>query len=235
MKLGKARRQDHVGVAAGEVEAYLRSHPDFFNERLDLLESLKVPHPCGEAVSLVSRQLDLLRDKNRRLQMQLNDILQIARDNDSLARRIHQLTLSLLDATSLDDALGGLRWLLHECFQADFVTVRLLEPAMIDSPIADLAIPPDCPEASRFRHILEGGRPECGQPTALQGELLFGKDAREVMSYALVPLQHAGLKGLLAIGSRNSSRFEAGMGHLFLNQMGDIVAARLVALLQALP
>lgn len=221
-------------MAEADIEAYLRTHPDFFHRHLELLESLKIPHPSGEAVSLVSRQLDMLRDKNRRLQLQLNDILQIARDNDSLARRIHQLTLCLLDASSVDDALGGLRWLLHECFQADFVAVRLLEP-VIDSPIADLCIPPDCAEASHFQHVLESGNPECGQPNELQSELLFGSEAREVLSYALVPLQHAGLKGLLAIGSRSASRFEVGMGHLFLNQMGEIVAARLVALLKSPP
>ncbi len=234
MKLSKAQRQEQPSVTAADVEAYLRSHPDFFHQHLELLETLRIPHPSGEAVSLVSRQLGVLRDKNRRLQMQLNDILQIARDNDSLARRIHQLTLSLLDATSLDDALGGLRWLLHECFQADFVAVRLLEP-VIDSPIADLCIPPDCAEVDHLRHVLESGKPECGQPTPFQAEVLFGSEGPDVMSFALVPLQHAGLKGVLAIGSRNASRFEAGMGHLFLNQMGDIVAARLVALLKGLP
>lgn len=234
MKFGKAQRKETPGLAAADVEAYLRTHPDFFHQHLDLLETLRVPHPCGDAVSLVLRQLDVFRDKNRRLQVQLNDILQIARDNDSLARRIHQLTLSLLDAASVDDALGGLRWLLYECFQADFIAVRLLEP-VIDSPIADLCIPPDCAEATHFEQVLASGKAECGRPNDLQAQLLFGGEAHEVLSYALVPLQHAGLKGLLAIGSRSASRFEAGMGHLFLNQMGDIVAARLVALLKALP
>jgi uncharacterized protein len=233
-KLNKAQRHESDEIPAADVEAYLRRHPDFFSLHLDLLETLKLPHPCGEAVSLVTRQIDLLRERNRRLQLQLNDILQIARDNDALARRIHQLTLSLLDATSLDDGLAGLRWLLHECFQADFVAVRLLQP-IIDSPIADLCLPPDCSEISHFQNVLESGKPECGEPTQEQTALLFGELAEEVRSIALVPLQHAGLKGLLAIGSRNSSRFEAGMGHHFLMQMGEIVAARFVSLLAAQP
>lgn len=233
-KVNKAQQQDMEEMSVQEVESYLRRHPDFFAQHLDLLESLKLPHPCGEAVSLISRQIDLLRERNRRLQVQLNDILQIARDNDALARRIHQLTLSLLDANSLDDALAGLRWLLHDCFQADFVAVRLLEP-VFDSPIADLCLPPDCSELKHFRHVLDSGKPECGEPFPEQARLLFGESADEVRSYALVPLQHAGLKGMLAIGSRNSSRFEAGMGHMFLMQMGDIVAARFVSLITAQP
>jgi hypothetical protein len=134
----------------------------------------------------------------------------------------------------LDDALAGLRWLLHECFQADFVAVRLIEP-VTDIPIANLCIPPESDELTHLRPLLDAGKPECGQPTSKKAEFLFGPDAQEVQSYALVPLQHAGLKGFLAIGSRNSSRFEAGMGHLFLSQMGEIVAARFVSLLRTLP
>ena len=230
MKLSNAHRQERDEVTASAVEAYLRRHPDFFHHHLDLLEGLKLPHPCGNAVSLVSRQIDLLREKNRKLQLQLNDILQIARDNDALFRRVHQLTLSLLDATSLDDALASLRWLLHGCFQADFVTVRLIHP-VIDSPIANLCIPPDSEELAYIQPLLESGRPECGQPASQSVEFMFGADAKEVLSYALVPLQHAGLRGFLAIGSRSSSRFQAGMGNLFLSQMGEIVAARFVSLL----
>jgi uncharacterized protein YigA (DUF484 family) len=232
MKASNAHRQERDGVTAASVEAYLRRHPDFFHHHLDLLEGLKLPHPCGSAVSLVSRQIELLRERSRKLQLQLNDLLQIARDNDALFRRAHQVTLSLLDATSLDDALAGLRWLLHGCFEADFVTVRLIRP-VIDSPIANLCIPPDSEELAYIQLLLEQGKPECGQPTLEHAEFLFGADAKEVLSYALVPLQHAGLRGFLAIGSRSPSRFQAGMGHFFLSQMGEIVAARFVSLLSS--
>jgi uncharacterized protein YigA (DUF484 family) len=194
------------------------------------LELLKLPHPCGEAVSLVTRQIEVLRDKNSRLQAQLNDILHIARENDSLLRRFHQLSIALLDAASLDDALAALRWLLSDCFQADFVGVRLIQP-IIDCPIADLCVHEDCPELEHFQQILESGKPECGKPSNEQALFLFGQNADEVESYALVPLCHAGLKGVLAIGSRDPDRFEPAMGDLFLTQMSDVVAARFVSLL----
>jgi uncharacterized protein YigA (DUF484 family) len=234
MTLSNASWMDQNDAMTAEVAAYLRDHPDFFQHHLDVLETLNVPHPSGEAVSLVSRQLELLRERNRKLHAQINDILHIARDNDALFQRIHRLTLALLDATSLDDALASLRWLLHDCFDADFVAVRLLEPR-IDCPIADLCVDAQAVETGHFRALLESGRPECGRTDAAWAAYLFGSDADEVRSHAAVPLQHAGLKGLLAIGSRDSSRFDADMGHLFLTQMGEIVAARLVALVNALP
>ncbi len=232
MKLNNVEQSGLEEITATEIEAWLSRHPDFFHHHPDLLETLRLPHPCGEAVSLVTRQIELLREKNRRLQAQLNDILQIARDNDALLRRFHQLTIALLDAASLDDALAALRWLLHDCFLADFVAVRLIQP-VIDCPIGDLCVAADCPQLAHFQEILEAGRPECGAPGKEQAEFLFGANAGEVASHALAPLQHAGLKGILAIGSRDPARFEAGMGSLFLSQMSDVVAARFVSLLAA--
>jgi len=238
MQLNNAQPSGFNEIAEEDVKDWLLRHPDFFHRHPDSLEFLKLPHPCGDAVSLVTRQIELLREKNRKLQAQLTDILQIARDNDSLLRRFHQLSIALLDAASLDDALAALRWLLHDCFQADFVAVRLIQP-VIDCPIANLCVSGDCPQLAHFKQILEAGKPECGKPNAEQAGFLFGMDAAEVESYALVPLCHAGLKGILAIGSRDPGRFQAGMGNLFLSQMGDVVAARFVSLLprggQAVP
>ncbi len=230
MKLNNIQQSGPEDLAASEIEDWLLRHPDFFQHHHECLEALKLPHPCGDAVSLVTRQIELLRDKNRKLQTQLNDILNIARENDSLLRRFHQLTLAMLDASSLEDALAALRWLLQDCFQADFVTVRLIYP-VIDCPVSNLYVSEDCPQLGHFKQILEAGKPECGKPSLEQATFLFGEDAKEAESYALMPLQHAGLKGVLAIGSRDPDRFESGMGSLFLSQMGDVVVARFVSLL----
>jgi uncharacterized protein YigA (DUF484 family) len=78
---------------------------------------------------------------------------------------------------------------------------------------------------------LDAGKPQCGRPDPDQAAFLFGAHASEVASYALVPLQHDGLRGLLAIGSRKPERFRPGMGFLFLAQLGEILAARLATLL----
>lgn len=215
-------------TTAEQVADFLRRHPGFFEDHLDLLESLKVPHPCGSAVSLVARQVEALRDKNQRLQQQLGEILQVARENDALHQRVHRLTLALLEAHGLEDALAGLRWGLREYFRADFVAVRIAQP-VIDSPVSDLAWGAD--QAEPFQDLMETGEPACGQPVAAHTWKLFGAEAGEAASWALVPLRHAGLRGLLAIGSRDAERFQAGLGLLFLAQLGETVSARLASLI----
>lgn len=214
---------------AAQVAAYLASHPDFFKDHLSLLEALRLPHESGTAVSLVARQIDVLRDKNERLLEQLDDLVQIARENDALYQRIHQLTLTLLDAKSLEDVLASLDWGLHQYFQADFVVVRLLHPA-VESPVLQLFTAEDHPLRPWAEARSEAAQPLCGKPEPEHAAYLFGESADQVGSYAVIRLHHAALRGLFAIGSRDPERFRSDMGFVFLTQMSEILASRMASL-----
>ncbi|SMF95306.1 hypothetical protein SAMN02949497_2666 [Methylomagnum ishizawai] len=227
MSAETAKRKERTRTTAREVEAYLQKHPEFFKHHLALLETLTIPHPCGDAVSLITRHIQILRERDQRLQQQMAEILQVARDNEALRERLHHLTLTLIDARSLEDALAGLKWGLHEYFQADFVAVRIAEP-MFDSPIANLALSGDTP---LWGLALADGDPHCLSLAPHEGGSLFGAHGGEAASCAFVPLRHAGFKGVLAIGSRNPKRYQPGLGSFFLAQMGEIVSARLAALI----
>ncbi len=213
-----------------QVAAYLVRHPRFFENHLSLLETLTLPHDSGSAVSLVARQIDVLREKNERLLLQLDDLVQIARENDALYQRIHQLTLTLLDAKSLEDVLASLDWGLHQFFQADFVSVRLLHPN-IDGPVMHLCMPLDHPSRPWAEERSESTLPLCGKPDPVHAAALFGESADQVGSYAVIRLHHAALRGLFAIGSRDPERFRSDMGFVFLTQMSEILATRIAGLL----
>lgn len=227
-----AQRRDNDAPTADQVADYLSRHPEFFTDHLDLLEKITIPHPSGAAVSLVARQLDLLRKKNQSLERQLNELIEIARDNDNLFSRMHRLTLSLLEAVTVEEALASLEHTLHECFLADFVALRLIKDES-SPPIGNLFISPTDPDLEQFGKTLAANRPRCGHPTHSQARFLFGDVAKEVLSCAIVPIQHAGLSGLLAIGSRQEDRFHRSMGHMFLTQMSEIIGSRLKSLLDA--
>ena len=49
-------------INAEQVADFLRRHPAFFVEHDELLADLIVPHEAGHAVSLVERQVKLLRE-----------------------------------------------------------------------------------------------------------------------------------------------------------------------------
>lgn len=204
------------------IADYLRQHPDFFNRHLDLLEGLRVPHPCRPAVSLVERQLMLLRQQNNQLRKKFRDLVRIARDNDCLSKRMQQLNLVLIESERLDDMLIGIEAVLREDFNADFTAVGLLA----DLPLEQNAVYKLLPAVAHtlFAPLFESGRPLCGRLTEQQTAMLFGPAAAQIASCALVPLGGPDWKGIVACGSFDSKRFHPGMGTLFLSRIGELIS-----------
>ncbi len=66
-----------------------------------------------------------------------------------------------------------------------------------------------------FDTLFATGKPRCGQVRDSQRELLFGSEANDIGSVALVPLGDHGSLGLLALGSTDRDRFHPGMSTEF--------------------
>ena len=49
------------------IEDYLASHPDFFQDRQTLLDSLSLTRDDGNTISLIARQTENLRKQNESL------------------------------------------------------------------------------------------------------------------------------------------------------------------------
>ena len=110
-----------------DVEEFLREHPDFFEDHISLLMDLTIPHPnTGSAVSLIEHQVELLRKQNNKTQKQLDELIQIARENDRLSKSMHHLILSMMAAKNLTDVLGLLYKNLRKDFSADAICIRFL-------------------------------------------------------------------------------------------------------------
>ena len=50
-------------LSAQEVASYLKANPEFFIKQEDLLADLSLPHKSGKAISLLERQVTILRDR----------------------------------------------------------------------------------------------------------------------------------------------------------------------------
>ncbi len=227
------RKQDFVATEVSDhsVRAYLEANPDFFERHSTLLSSLSVPHRSGEAVSLVERQVSLLRQKELKLERQLKDLIKVARANDSLVAKIHELALQLLGARKLDTTISAVEEAMRRGFGADqSVLVLFGDPTMfkdIDGGRFFRVIERDNAALNPFDTFLDGSGPRCGQVRDSQREFLFHADSAEIGSIALVPLGSNAQIGFLAIGSADANRFHPGMSIDFLTRVGDLVAGAL--------
>jgi hypothetical protein len=222
-------RSDTPALEEKAVADYLRDNPEFFQNNPSLLAGLQIPHSCGGAVSLVEHQVRVLRDQNRQLKRKLMDLVHVARDNNRLNERMHQLTLGLVSSSSLEALLDTLREHLQGEFSADTVTVRLA--GIPEARARECAVDQfsgDDPQLEHFESFYKTCRPQCGRFKPQQLEYVFGDQAQAVESAALIPLGKKGQIGLLAIGSQESNRFHPGMGTLFLSHLGELLELLLV-------
>ncbi len=222
-----------LSIGEQEVADYLRRHPDFFEDKPTLLADLRVPHAAGSAVSLVERQVAVLREANASAQDQLEGLIRVARDNDKLNTLLHKLTLRLADSDTLSDLLALVQTRLRRDFSADLVSVRLLSAPRDKNLSANAEFVVDVDGfCGLFQRLLSAGKPYCGRLKAEQLDALFGEQASEVGSSALLPLSccngvgQGGL-GLIAVGSFDESRFHANADTAFLKRMSEVIAATL--------
>ncbi len=226
---GEAARTE-AGLDERTVADYLRRHPDFFERHIGLLALLKVPHPCGGAVSLIERQVSVLREQNRHLSRKLTELVSTARDNERLSAEMHRLALALMEAEGFGAVTARVREALAESFGAEQAVMRLVRlpggSAVEDGFVGLLDM--DEPETAKaFEAFLRGRRPVCGRLKAEQVALLFGERAEAVASGAMIYLGEHSHYGVLAIGSRDRHRFHPGMGTVFLTQLGALVSRAL--------
>jgi uncharacterized protein YigA (DUF484 family) len=221
---------EHPLLDSSDIEDYLQSHPEFFHDHLNLLEKMSIPHPSGNAVSLISKQLELFRSKHHELENQLTALIEIARDNDTSFSRMHELTLALIEATDIEDVAANLDKVFADCFLTDFSAIRIIKDN-VESPINTIFVNSDDKNLSHFKNELSSNQPKCGRPTLAQAKFLFGDMATDVKSCAIIPMVFTKLEGIIAIGSRDERRFHYSMGNLFLTQMSEVIATRLISLI----
>lgn len=210
------------GLNAMEVASYLRRHPAFLNDFPDLALALVLPREQGQAASLASYQLEVLRDKNRDLNRRLQELIEIAHENEALMVRVHTLTLALMRARNLPETVSAVVAALTEDFHTDLVRLVLFR-ADPDLPAAEwLITEPGGPAAMpAFDEFFRRAEPLCGRVQPDKLDALFGDKASTVQSTVLLPIESL---GLLAIGSHDESRFHPGMGTIFLKLIAEAIA-----------
>ena len=204
------------------VSRYLDDHPDYFTRRPEILSQLMLSHETGgKAVSLIERQVSVLREQTQTLQRQLRELVANARENDVLSSRLHRFATAMIDCTSLDDALDTAYDLLRQEFKLDAVIILMQGQPLGDRP--ELVAPDD----NRLNTLLKqfnSGKPICGGKfeESLMN-YLFGERAAEIKSSALIPLDDKSPHGVLALGTHDPHRFHPGMGTVYLTRLGELL------------
>ncbi|MBU2885519.1 DUF484 family protein [Gilvimarinus agarilyticus] len=209
-------------IKATDVAQFLADNPEFFVEHPGLLTELQLPHDSGTAVSLVERQVSVLRDRNMDMRHRLSQLLDNARDNDRLFDKTKLLILSLLEARDLGDIIDALHYSFNKEFNIQFTRTLLFgDVDKIAGSEARVVSIFDARE--NIGALLKSNRSFCGHLDDAHKQYIFGDAASEIGSAATVPLVHGNTFGLLAIGNRDPKYYRSSMGTLFLAYIAEVL------------
>lgn len=214
------------GITETDIANYLVHTPGFFERHAELLASVQLTSPHGQrAVSLQERQMEMLRERIKGLELRIVEMIRHGQENLAIADRLHRTTRRLLvtrDALALPQRL--VESLKHE-FLIPQAALRLwaLDGAadVAEAPWAQ----PVSDDARSFAASLS--LPYCGVNAGFEAARWLD-DPGTVMSMAMVPLKQGDTCfGLLVLGSPDPTRYSADMGTDFLMRIGDVAAAAL--------
>ena len=226
-----------------QVAEYLRAHVDFFDLHPDVLARMALRHPqAGRAISLIERQIDVLREKHRVLERRIAELVRTAQDNNTIFDRLQAMVRAVLLARD-DTALPAIvEAAVRDGFAVPQVALRLWRHDAAPSEPADpqwvvlAAMQPVEPAVIEQTATLTV--PYCGAPDGWHAARLLSEGGADTRSIALVPLRvgaHPRPFGLLALGSADAGRFSAELGVAFLLRIGEVASAALARLVAPEP
>ena len=230
------------------VVDYLTANPEFFINNQEILARLGIPHDSGNAVSLIEKQVGVLRGKCSHLETSLRDLIAVARQNEHLHQRLHELIQETISAASLAEIVSLTQASLQENFNAEGVHILLIAPAakratknakpagpagktrtrtQLEKVEGAQLIRHTDKRLKHFTELFDGGETVCGLPNEEQLQAMVGKAHGQVASAAMIPLFHERKLGVVMLSSRDESRFGANRGVMFLNQLGQMLSRRI--------
>jgi uncharacterized protein YigA (DUF484 family) len=207
----KAARSNEP-ISAAAVAEFLKAHPDFLSENLELAEAL-TPAAANHGNGIVDLQrylVDRLRQQIDELSSSNTALIAVGRANMVAQSRVHRAVLALLSASSFEHLIETVTTDLAMILDLDAVTLGV-EQTTRDFPPARLGglvqLRPGALES-----LIGRGRSVCFNGSGAEFDTLFGETAGLVESHALIRLSidQTAPPAVLALGSRKPELFHDG-------------------------
>jgi len=218
---------------AQDVAVYLQANPQFFEEHAELLATVQLTSPHSHrAVSLQERQMEILREKNKGLELRLADLVRHGHDNDRTQQRLHGWQLRLLSEVDSHALPYAVQDGLQQSFDVPAAALKLWGVA---EAYQHMEVAHGVSEDVRL--FADGLRaPYCGANSGFEAAAWLERD--DIASLAMVTLRAPAREpgaagaafGLLVLGSPDARRFHDGMGTAYLAQIGEVAGAALARL-----
>ncbi len=209
-----------------DVANYLRQHPEFFIDKPSLLADLTLPHQSGGAVSLVERQVSVLRERNMDMRHRLTTLIDNARQNDQLFEKTKRLILHLMEAQDITDFVDALMHSFTSDFSIPYTMLILFGEHIDESSLATTSNVQICSLSTAqpvLGTIISNNQTVCGQLDTGEQQFIFQDKSDRIGSTAITPIATSSPLGILAIGNSDPDYYRSSMNTLFLSYIGEVI------------
>lgn len=214
-------------LSADQVAAYLKKHPDFFINRDSLLAEITLPHESGQAISLLERQVKILRERSIESRHTLNQLLETAKYNDQLFNVTRALILALLMEDEVAQIASATEANLCTQPGIDACSVILFQAEHLKN-VEHTRLESAEFLQENFPTLLRDRRTLCRAVSKDTAAFLFAHQAASIRSVALCPIGRERMLGVLAIGNKAQDYFNDELDTLFLDFIGEVLESILV-------
>lgn len=210
-KIEEAVTPTTAELSAQDVADWLLENPKFFIENPEMLRKLELSNEGDSSLSLQARQLSALRDKIAELESEQAELLDVLRNNEAVAQRLHKLLVTLAECKTERQLFQELERALTQDFSVDFYAWHSA------GSLGD-KIPTELHELRQQPSTLMG---RLNKPVVLN---CFAQHIEEVCSACIMSLHYKDqFLGLLALGSKDEMRFTDRPGTALLERFGAVL------------
>jgi uncharacterized protein YigA (DUF484 family) len=165
------------------------------------------------AVSLVERQVALLRERNAELRRRLDGLVARAEQNEALLHATQEDISSLAERSSKDDIASLFCALVKKSFSVELVAFHWC---------GDNG---DSPSNAVASHLLGNKNATSGPLRAHELKALFDEEATEGSAALARLTTRRQESAVIAVGSVDATRYGIGEGTLFLEYLADVISS----------
>ncbi len=221
------------------VADYLINNPDFFRRHPNVLADMTLPHHSGNATSLIERQVAILRERGIQTRHKLGELIEAAKENDTLLNTTQSLVIDLINADSLNAIFTLLETQLHKNFGVESASVMLLADDSLEykQTIDKKFIQNTTDAEDKISGILDNSQSLCGTLRETEADFIFNDTKFAVGSAAIAAKKiertninnssnnNNNITVMLAVAHHNADHYNSDTGTLFLDYLCDILAA----------
>jgi len=210
-------------INSNQVAEFLKSHPDFFQQYPNVLASMDLEHQAKGAVSLIERQVTLLREHHQTTRLRLVELSNIAKTNEALLNRIRSLSIAAASESTPKNILGALSKVIIEEFRLDavyLVVERKAWPMYSENVITVTA-----EDITNLSHAIYDLPTFVGRPSEKIREIALKGKEETTASVTMACFKYKGLNSYMVVGSRDENHFTNEMSTDFVSYIARFLEA----------